>query len=384
MDAFKALDAEGLFGTGKTREQLLLIIITEDTEKSWAKPSAKLLNPPAVFERFEADTKVEGIFMASDAIAFSQDERSLYSAGGKNPTSNADDMISEIVAYDFADLRLKRRWEFVFPASGDSGRAIACSRDGKTILVMRARYGVKGCQTLLMRFGRNKNKIIQQAQITGEPIGFAVSSDDSRVAVPMNDGPKQSLLHVLDGKLSALAVLQLPARARHLKFLGSSDLLAATDAGIFRIDPNFKITDTPFKDKCLRLSLDDKESVAVVGLGYDMMGFARNKDSQTEIGCKLLRLPSFETARELKFPDLIVQQPVITPDGRHIAFHAQKIKTYKCFTVVCEAETGREIARQEAGFTNDLKFLRDNRTLVIARSGSTTTEPVVFWRVPGL
>jgi hypothetical protein len=114
------------------------------------------------------------------------------------------------------------------------------------------------------------------------------------------------------------------------------------------------------------------------------MGFARNKDSQTEIGCKLLRLPSFEKIKELKFPDLIVQMPAISPDGRYIAFGAEKIKTYNNFTVVCETETGREIARQKASYTRPMKFLRDNRTLVIAFSGTTTTEPITFWRVPGL
>src|SRR4051812_21521556 len=80
MDAFEALDKQGVFGTGKKREQLLLMIITEDVEKDWSNVSAKRLNSRAAYRRFEAATRIEGNFASSDALVVSRDGRSLYSA----------------------------------------------------------------------------------------------------------------------------------------------------------------------------------------------------------------------------------------------------------------------------------------------------------------
>lgn len=378
MSALKALDKENLFGKGKLRERLLLIIITEDTDEDWTKSSARQLNPPAVFKRFEADTRIVGHYARSAAMVISPDERSLYSTGSRETGRKEQEKTSEVVAYDIAGLRLKRRWAFLFPCFGDSGRAIACARDGKTVLVMRAQYEDEGCQALLMRFGRDKKTIIQKAQLPGEPVRFAVSNDDSRIAVSMQD----LSLHVLDGKLSVLKVLPLPAKARHLKFLASGDLLASTEAGIFRIGPDLKPTATPFREKCLRVSVAEAKGLAVANLDYTVL--CRTLEKEKAVGCKVLHLPSFKVIREIELPELVVELAVISPDGRYLAFDARKIKTYRNFTIVCETETGREIARRKSnGHTSGLTFLRDG-TLVIAGGGFTTTEPITFWRVPGL
>ncbi len=380
MEALKALDAEVFFGKGKQRERLLLVILTEDTEEDWTKRSARQLNPPAVFRRYEADTKIEGNYACSEAIAIAPDGRSLYSTGSRqiNPKKELD--TSEVVAYEIAGPKLKRRWELLFSMFGDSGRAISCSRDGKTIVVMRAKYADQTGLAWLMRFGRDKNTVIDQAQIQGEPCRFAVSKDDSRMAVSMHDRS----LHIVDGKFSVLKILKLPVKARDLKFLDSGDLLAATETGILRITSDFKSTATPFKDKCLQVSVDAGEKLAVATLDYTVL-ISRSLEHETELGCKLLRLPSLEPIRELKLPGLIVENAIISPDGRYVACDVKRVGTYRHFIVVCETATGKEIARQKANSsTNDLKFLSDNRTLVIAKSGFIATEPVNFWCVPGL
>ncbi|HXF11497.1 MAG TPA: DUF4303 domain-containing protein, partial [Desulfuromonadaceae bacterium] len=98
MSALKALDKENLFGRGKQRERLLLIIITEDTEEDWTKPSARQLNPPVVFKRFEADTRIVGHYARSEAMVVSPDERSLYSTGARDIGRREKKNISEVVA----------------------------------------------------------------------------------------------------------------------------------------------------------------------------------------------------------------------------------------------------------------------------------------------
>src|SRR5215213_3470088 len=61
-DALGALDRQGLFGTRAARERILLVILVEGTDEDFSTPSARRLNPPAVFERFERSMKVEGVF----------------------------------------------------------------------------------------------------------------------------------------------------------------------------------------------------------------------------------------------------------------------------------------------------------------------------------
>lgn len=377
MTAFEQLDKEGHFGKGKRREQLMLAIITEDTEKDWANPSIKKLNPPAVFKRFEADTRIDGNWANSEAIAISSDESSLYSTGSRDINPKKDKDTSEVVAYDISGARLKRRWDFLFPRFGDSGRAIACARDGKIILVMRAKYVGEACRTLLMRFGRDKNVVVEQSQVQGEPAGFAVSKDDSRIAVTMHD----KSLHILDSKFSVVQALKLPAKPGGLKFLESGDLLVATEAGIIRADRAFKLTPTPFSNAAFALAVDDAEKLLVVS-----RWFIQGSDDKrnVEFGIQIVRLPSLETTRTILIPGHQAVSAILTHDGKHVAFEAHKIGTYRKFIVVCETETGREIARRKCGYTNDLKFLKDNQTLAIAHSGHTATEPIDFWRVPGL
>src|SRR5688572_20316350 len=79
IEALKALDAGGLFGKGAKRNRLLVVVITDDTEADWGSRSAKALNPRAVFNRFEAEAKLEGDYKSCEGLAVAPDGRSVYS-----------------------------------------------------------------------------------------------------------------------------------------------------------------------------------------------------------------------------------------------------------------------------------------------------------------
>lgn len=49
-----ALDQEGIFGTGQRRDQVVLNIMMGDQDRSWFE-HARLLNPPAVYERWVSE-----------------------------------------------------------------------------------------------------------------------------------------------------------------------------------------------------------------------------------------------------------------------------------------------------------------------------------------
>jgi hypothetical protein len=54
IEALRLLDQEGLFGVGAERERITLFVTISDDNgaEELENISAKLLNPPAVFDRF--------------------------------------------------------------------------------------------------------------------------------------------------------------------------------------------------------------------------------------------------------------------------------------------------------------------------------------------
>jgi hypothetical protein len=137
-EALKRLDRQGLFGKGRARERIVLVILTEDTEDDLATPSVKALNPRAVWKRFEAQTRTEGVYAACNALAIAPDGKTLLATGTRDKHEADDDDFdeddedeNEIIAFDLRGPRLRRRWAFKFPTFGDAGRKVAASPDGR-------------------------------------------------------------------------------------------------------------------------------------------------------------------------------------------------------------------------------------------------------------
>lgn len=377
MDAFEDLDEQKMFGTGRKRDQLLLMIVTEAADKDWTSTSAKRLNSAAAFRRFEASTKVEGPFVSCYAMAISPDERSLYFAGCREIDPEEEETVSEIVACDINGLRLKRRWSFSFPHFGDSGKALACSHDGATVVVLRAQYSGESARALLMRFGKNSEAVLEQHHCAGEASAMALSHKGDRVAVAMFE----ETLHMLDARLQPLKVLQLESQPYSLRFLKSGELLVATASAIVRVDNDFEIKPTAYRRSSFDIVADDSEKLLVVARWF---GLGESKRDKEEFGIEILSLPSLELRRTILIPEHQLVTPAISPNGRYVAFEAHEIGKYRRFVAVFETATGREIARRKSDFIKALRFLRDNRTVAIGCSCHTKSEAVTLWRVPGL
>lgn len=378
-DALAALDAKGLFGAGAAREQLLLVIITEDTEDDFSTPSAKKLNPPAVFARFKEQTKIEGVFKSCDALAVAPDGRSLYAAGSRD-RGGRDDSINEIVAFDLAGPRLKRRWVFEHPTKGDSVRFIRVAPDGRSVFVARTRYvGDAGeGQVLLMQFAVDSNAPRQQRELPGEASGFAISPDGTRCAVTTH-GRELYLLATAD--LRVLHERKLDARPYGLHFPDNDVVLVATPEAILRIDPAVAAPPPPaaIPVPAHRLSADAAGTMLAVSRWFQL--FAR-EEQKKEFGVHLLRLPSFEPLREFVIPNHEAVTATLSADGKLLACEAHEIGKPRKFIAVFDTATGRQVARRKSDFIRDIEFLPDNRTLAIAVTGHTTGESVVLWTVP--
>ena len=71
----------------------------------------------------------------------------------------------------------------------------------------------------------------------------------------------------------------------------------------------------------------------------------------------------------------------MSPNGRLLAFEAHEIEKPRRIIAVFNTATGQELARKKSGYTNDLLFLRDNRTLAVADGRFTKSEAIDLWTV---
>jgi sugar lactone lactonase YvrE len=373
----KALDRRGTFGKGAARAKVTLVIVTEDTEDDFSRPSAKALNPPAVFKRFERQTRVEGTFKSNDAIAVSPDGKRLYAAGSRDLSDEEDDDVNEIVALDLRGRRLERRWVFSFPTFGDSVNEMAVTGDGRSLFVLRGRMkDGDDDDALVMRFGRDRNKRLAEYSV---PKGgtFAVTADGSRCAVATSG--KELVL--LDGaNLRPLGRRRIGLDALSMHFRSGRELLVGTEKGIFRIDPEAdgpprKVADV----SAHRVSVDDAGKLLAVSQWFDL-----DDRRENPFGVRLFRLPSLKLVRTFAVPGHRCVTVGLAPDGKRIAFEAHDTASRRKHVVAFDVATGKEIARRRSDFIQDLAFLRDNRTLAIGASGTTKRREAVELWVPGV
>jgi hypothetical protein len=371
MAALQELDKQGCFGGARERDELLLLVITDDTEVDWLRRSAKRLNSTAAFRRLENALRAEGTYRASSGLAVSRDGSSLYSVGERELNRKTQEKISEVVAYDISELRLKRRWGFSFPSSGLSGKALTCTRDNATLLVLSQKYGGSRPEAFLTRFAHDKNKPLQERRWEdGEPQSLALAHDNSQVAVIVD-----KTVHILDENLSDIRSVELDTRPRIVHFLSSGELLIASGTGVLKMDTACNVARTAHTRGCNALAVDDAETLLLVGGGFH---------SGQECGVEILSLPTLAPVRTVLIPKHHGTYPCISPDGRLLAFEAQELESLRKSVVLFETSTGREIARRKSDITHSLRFLRDNRTLAIAQSVVSKSEPILLWRLPSL
>jgi hypothetical protein len=382
MAALEELDGERLFGAGADRKRLLLVIITEDTEEDWSAPSARRLNPKAVFQRFEKETRVEGVYAECNSLAVAPDGRSLYMTGSRDkededqdPDQDSD---AEVVAFKVQGRRLVRRWTSVLPGDGDAGGQLAqlvYDPDGQSVILLREKSDEDACETVLMRFGTKAGKLQRQCSLAGDPASFAVSADGSRLAVAMRD----KSLHVLDREFRLLHSGQVKFTPNGTLFLRSQQLLVATDKRLLRIDPMTCAVKASVPLSCFTLSTDEHEKLLAVS---EM----NVRESRYEFCVRVLSLPNLKSVRAFRIPghQAAGYAVALSPDGRLLAFEVKPIGKHQTFVTVVNTATGREIGRKKADMVNDLAFLRDNRTLAIAKNDITKFEATELWVIPGL
>jgi hypothetical protein len=374
MDALEMLDKQGLFGRGPARDSLLLDIVVEGTDLDFSEV-AKRLNPPAAYAKFEESIRVEGEFAASDVIAASRSGGSIYLAGRRtDPKTNEERR--EIVALAVRPGgQLERRWTYTYRTQGETVREIAITPDGAWVYVLRRQMRKGKDRSWVTRFGRSSSDPVAQQDIQHRATGLAVSHDGSRVVV----ASAKRVIHVLDASLSPVRDRQLDIQPFGLRFLRSGELLAAAGTKLLRLDP---LVDGPpiasASVSCIRLSVDAAEQLVVTS-PFPNAGVPRDRERPQVL--TVLKLPTLEVLRTIELAGHDLGKAVISPDGRLVACEAAVKARYRGPVVVFDPASGREVARQKVEQVGDLAFLRDSRTVAIAKNGMTTGEAIEFFIV---
>jgi len=364
MDAFEALDRKGVFGKGRRREKLLLMIDTRLAEKDWSKPSIKRLNSNKAFRRYEAETKLDGPFATSNALVASPDGRVLYFECSRASVSEKDPDIDEIVACDVMGLRLKRRWSISLQSrSGESTPFLACSADG-VLFALRRKYFRGSCTVTVQRFAPGTKKLLSQIELVGEPGNLAVSADGSQVVVGMSD----RMVCWFKDELKVTECRKLKQELWPLQFVGPRELLGVCKKGFFSVDAEFRVKSSLAIRNAYILSMDEGRKLCAV------------KKRKDEFGFQVFRYPEWKLVRSIRTPGHELRGAVLSRDGKLAACEVMKCGQYSTSVMVFEVKSGREIARRKAVDVNQMVFLPGNEVLAISTYGFMKSEPVILWR----
>ncbi|HYE18156.1 MAG TPA: DUF4303 domain-containing protein [Tepidisphaeraceae bacterium] len=382
-DALARLDKEGLFGKGKARAGLLLAVLLEDADddEGLADKATKRLNPPAVVKRFEKETAVEGVYAAADVIALAPGGKTIYVAGTRDDQDGEDSDENHVARVDLAGRKLTRRWAFAHPNDGDSVAALVAHPAGRAVYALRTQVGDDGESAgLLMRFAHDRGKPTHERRLNAQGTALAVSPDGSRLALALAD-KTVALLDPAD--LRTLATHKIPDTASALLWLANGPILAATGKLLVRLDPDGGKVTATVKLPAFHLAADAGERLLAVGRWFEMRDIL-DRSKRKPFGVTLLRLPSLKPVREVRVDGFQAVTPALSPDGTLLACELHRIGVAPRYAVaVFDTRTGKELARRKSNYVNDLAFLPDGRTLVIADSGHYKGEALTLWKIPG-
>lgn len=377
IEALRQLDAQGFFGKGRERERLTLVIITEGTDADWTLPSAKRLNPPAVYERLETAFTVPGVFARCDALAPSPRGGSLY-AGNRRGTEpgGVGDEPAEVVAFDLRGGSLARRWTQTLGQRTEV-KAVAPSPDGGSVYAAWI-YSRKGkSRGGVTRFARDDGRSLAQCEIPWGAWRVSVSADGRQVAV--RGGREKSVL-LFDADLRPLPGRKSDDWPADVRFLRDGRLAVVTASSLRLFNPAADEPPASFPFPGSALSTDDAEQLLAVS---PVSRTVAGRDHPGPLAARLLRLPSLELVRTIELPGHDPDHAVLSGDGRLLAFEAEVTGRYRGPAVVVDTATGRVLARRKFESVDSLTFLRDGRTLAVGTSGFTTGEAIELWAVPG-
>jgi hypothetical protein len=367
--ALNALDEEGLFGTGKARAQLTLLIEAGDREEDFVLKWAKKLNPPAVYEAFAkiGARRTVGTFTefgtkkvyTTERLAVSADRRLVATAGW-------------YYAFLFDVVAMKQHFCRSIVNARDKGWICdtAMSSDGTTVAFLRAEEN-RGSYLAIFRGAGWKEQT--NVRVGTKPFALACAPDGSWFAVS-DTGRVTTVFNASGERIASLA----GHKASVLRLATSPDgaLLAS-------IGPQAGLLLWNTRD----WSLQRRIAVSGDGVTFDATGrYLLTTPRRQAHGLAIWDVASGELVRELTVPGYRFTAARFSPDGRTIA--AAVMPIVRRFdedydeAVLLDANDGRVLERLRGGFEaiTDFVFLPEKNAIAFAAYGHTL-RPLTLWEI---
>ena len=376
MDAFVALDKQGVFGRGRQRENLLLMIDTSLAEKDWSEPSIKRLNSRAAARRYAKETKVEGDYVGAHHFELSGDGHLLCYDSYREVDPRTDKVFDDLVVCDVVGLRLKRRWCISSRSKEGIFLGISCGSDG-TVFITETRELGDDYKTRLTSFAKGNKARTKRVELSGEVTTILSSADGTRIFV----GLSNEKLHVLDQSLQVLQSHQIPKNVRLERLLKTGEFLGTVKKRLVSLGQDLKVTPLRHPGEAFRVSLDDAEricAISTVGKG----GLICDQKPKDQFGFKLLTFPKMKLLHDIRVPAHQLTDANLSSDGKLVACEANECGKYNTTAIVIyDTRTGKEIARRKVERAAGMKFLPSKDVLVMTTSGHMKSEPLLFWKI---
>jgi hypothetical protein len=370
--ALKALDGEGLFGSGKTRTKLTLLIEAGDREDDFVLKWAKKLNPPEIYEAFAqiGARKTVGTFTefgtkkvyTTERLAVSADRRLVATAGW-------------YYAFLFDVKAMKQLFCRSILNARDKGWICdtAMSHDGSTVAFLRAEENRGSYLTIFRGVGWKQQTNVR---LGTKPFALACAPDAAWFAVSgMNC--KVTVLNASGEHLASLA--EHKAWVRQLAASPNGALLAS-------IDPQSGLHLWNTRDWSLQLRIARSGD----GVTFDTTGrYLLISPKRQGHVLAIWDVTSGELVRELSVPEYRFTAARFSPDGRRIAAAVMPIRRRYDEdydeAVLLDASDGRVLERLRGGFEaiTDFAFLPERNAIAFAAYGHAL-RPLTMWEVSSL
>lgn len=382
IEALKALDAEGLFGRGKERQIVTLLVAMGDQETKLLLNCAQQLNPANVYKEFakafptETAGKFKGIgsrkVYETQAVALSRNGRLLASPGSSTGGS----------PYVFGFDLPSRKEVLSLPVRGLVGLwALAVSPDAMTIYVGWAslcgdgKAGIR-CLDVLTKKVKWDVKSNQVCSLDASPDGAFVASGDieGRICVwYANDG---KLVHKTHGNKGVFA--------RCVRFSPDGSILAScSDKEVLLWNPatGTKIGNLADSGDGVAFSPDGKLLAVATGKSRKIRDASIWNVARRKL---LMRLDAVKNS-SFKVPvgpddyeDVRASGVAFSPDGNLLAVE----RSWPGSVVLWDWQKGKELIWMNPNYEclDGVTFLPDGKTVAVA-GRSMSGPPLLLWDI---
>jgi hypothetical protein len=374
MKALSDLDKDGLFGKGKERAELLLLIIVIESDDDYFTRSLKELNPPEVSKKILKSLKKKGVYKSCNQLIISPDGQYLYSADSLPSSDDSIDSENELVCYSLKGTNIVRQWRYTFPSFGDSIRDMVMTSQGK-LWVLRQRYSGSGrssnANTLIQQFSPDKNKPVIEKQFSLESRAIAVFNKASHIALLT-----QNEIYIFNKNLGLLKIIDLEEQGFNFMFINKKELFVTTAKGLLKVSIKGKVDTTSIMEEIFYLGTDSEEKQLALSRPFDI---ERKGVKRIDFPVHLYDIKTLEHLKDIHISDHQLGNPVLSPNGKYLACIANRLHGNRKSLAVFEISTGELLYQSdEVLFINSFSFLSDSQTVVLSDSGIMEKEPIKF------